>query len=151
AEKYNQIIRAAVCPGDRYSGIAAFEGMSKEGDYKYEGLSVHGCDSVVTLHLLVVDGSTNTIKDVVSVDQLPYVLNDVELLPAGTKEGQYTKQLSMPCGDITVEITVGVSSAIVDINAVPNSLKKVVVNGRLYINRNDEWYDALGKSVNCPL
>lgn len=151
AEKYNQIIRAAVCPGDRYSGIAAFEGMSKEGDYKYEGLSVHGCDSVVTLHLLVVDGSTNTIKDVVSVDQLPYVLNDVELLPAGTKEGQYTKQLSMPCGDITVEITVGVSSAIVDINAVPNSLKKVVVNGRLYINRNDEWYDALGKSVKCPL
>ena len=103
------LIRAAICQGEVYNE-GVFGGISKAGDYPSQQKSVYGCDSVVTLHLLVAQPTaeqTFELFDTVSVENLPYVLNGVELLPVGTAEGVYTETVTLGCGEATLVVTVG--------------------------------------------
>ena len=97
--------RAAICQGEKYIDDV-WNGVSKAGDYPSKQTTIWGCDSTVTLHLLVADASL-TLTDTISPAQLPYVLNDTELLPEGTAEGTYTRTVSLTCGEAVITITVG--------------------------------------------
>lgn len=101
--------RAAICQGDRYED-SYWAGLTKPGDYPTPHKTVWGCDSIVTLHLMVanLDNSGKIVLvDSVEVGDLPYVLNDEELLPATATEGVYTRPIKLACGDAIITIVVG--------------------------------------------
>ena len=98
-------VRGAICQGDRYS-YDVWAGLSEAGDYPSKQTSVYGCDSIVTLHLMVA-GEDLVLRDSITTDKLPYVLNGEELLGADTQEGLYTKIVDLRCGEVTLVITVG--------------------------------------------
>ena len=98
-------VRAAICQGEKYDSDV-WSGLGNAGDYPSKQQTVWGCDSIVTLHLLVV-GESLQLTDTISVSELPYVLNGEELLPEGTAEGVYTKTIDLSCGKATIAITVG--------------------------------------------
>ena len=103
------LIRAAICDGEVYNK-GVFGGLTKPGDYPSMQKTVYGCDSIVTLHLLVATATeeqTFVLNDSVSPKNLPYVLNDEEILPVGTEEGVYTRTINLNCGEATLVITVG--------------------------------------------
>lgn len=102
-------IRAAICPNEKYDEYP-FRGLSEAGDWTSTLKTVYGCDSIVTLHLLVATATeeqTFVLNDSVSPENLPYVLNDEEILPVGTEEGVYTRTVNLNCGEATLVITVG--------------------------------------------
>lgn len=150
------LIRAAICQGEVYNE-GVFGGLSKAGDYPSEQKTVYGCDSVVTLHLLVAtpqQDQTYLITDTVSVSNLPYVLNGQEILPVGTAEGVYTEKITLNCGEANLVITVGkaqgISSVYVNTLAVtPNPAavgEPVHVLGS-YSNADVEVLSATGAVV----
>jgi len=160
SEEYT-FFRAAICQGEVYDeGI--FGGLRTAGDYSTpkgdQGLkTVYGCDSVVTLHLLVAtpqQDQTYLITDTVSVSNLPYVLNGREILPVGTAEGVYTEKITLNCGEANLVITVGkaqgISSVYVNTLAVtPNPAavgEPVNVLGS-YSNADVEVLSATGAVV----
>ena len=117
-EAADTLIRAAICQGESYTNDV-WVGLTQAGVYPSEQKTVWGCDSIVTLDLLVA-GADLTINDTIEVEELPYVLNGEELLPVGTETGIYTKTLNLGCGEVTVVIMVG---QLTDINNVfTNSL-----------------------------
>ena len=117
-EAADTLIRAAICQGESYSQDV-WVGLTQAGVYPSEQKTVWGCDSIVTLDLLVA-GADLTINDTIEVEELPYVLNGEELLPVGTEIGVYTKTINLSCGEATVVIMVG---QLTDINSVfTNSL-----------------------------
>ena len=104
APKDSVTLRAAIIEGQTYSeGI--WRGLSKAGDYPITLTNRFGCDSVVTLHLMVVPAE-GVLSDSISVDQLPYVLDGVELLDANTKPGTYTFQESRDGVAFKLEVTI---------------------------------------------
>lgn len=104
------IVRAAICQGESYSKDV-WVGLSQAGDYPSKQETVWGCDSIATLHLMVA-GADQTIYDKISVEELPYVLNGEELLPVGTPEGVYTKDVELTCGTMKAVITVGEATGV---------------------------------------
>ena len=150
-------IRAAICQGETYTE-GVFVGLRNPGDYSTphgpEGLhTIYGCDSIVTLHLLVAqptEEQTFVLEDTVSVANLPYILNGEELLPAGTPDGIYPQTITLGCGDATLTILVGTAQGIDAVNASEKVARKLFYNGHIYIICNDEWYNAEGKKVNDP-
>lgn len=117
------LIRAAICEGEVYSNDV-FAGLTRAGDYPSEQKTIYGCDSIVTLHLLVAKPNTTTqtyeLSDTVSSTNLPYVLNGQELLPVGTERGQYTRTITLGCGEAVITINVDHADAVDNIFA--NSL-----------------------------
>jgi hypothetical protein len=101
-------VRGAICQGETYSQDV-WAGLTKAGDYPSKQQTVWGCDSIATLHLMVA-GADKTITDNISLEELPYVLNGEELLPASTTAGTYTKLIDLGCGTITVVIHVAVGT-----------------------------------------
>ncbi len=99
-------IRALICKNETYNKDP-FRGMSNAGDYRLPLQSQYGCDSIIALHLMVADAEHMALVDSITLDELPYILNDVELLPAGTTEGTYTREVNLSCGAVTLTIVVG--------------------------------------------
>lgn len=99
------IMRAAICKGSTYNKYV-WSGLTAAGDYPSKQETVWGCDSIATLHLMVVDADL-TLKDSIAVNQLPYMLEDMKLLPVGTAEGTYTRIVELSCGSVTLTIVVG--------------------------------------------
>lgn len=111
-------VRGAICQGEKYDNDV-WAGLTQAGDYPSKQETVWGCDSIVTLHLMVADANKTIYDNITSAD-LPYVLNGEELLPVGTTDGTYTKLIDLSCGTITAVITVG---KVTDVNSVyQNSL-----------------------------
>jgi hypothetical protein len=111
-------VRGAICQGEKYDNDV-WAGLTQAGDYPSKQETIWGCDSIVTLHLMVADANKTIYDNITSAD-LPYVLNGEELLPVGTTDGTYTKLIDLSCGTITAVITVG---KVTDVNSVyQNSL-----------------------------
>lgn len=118
-EEAYTFFRAAICQGEVYD-VYPFGGLRNPGDYSTPGgeqglHTIYGCDSIVTLHLLVAtptDEQTFMLEDSIAVNNLPYVLNDVEILPVGTEVGVYTRTINLNCGEATLVITVGYPQSI---------------------------------------
>ena len=118
-EEAYTFFRAAICQGEVYD-VYPFGGLRNPGDYSTPGgeqglHTIYGCDSIVTLHLLVAtptDEQTFMLEDSIAVNNLPYVLNDVEILPLGTEVGVYTRTINLNCGEANLVITVGYPQSI---------------------------------------
>ena len=148
----SRFIRAAICQGEVYND-GVFAGLSRAGDYPSAQKTIYGCDSIVTLHLLVAqptEQQTFAISDGIATEDLPYVLNDIELIPVGTVDGIYVRTIDLGCGEVTLTISVGDAQGINNVNASGTIARKLLVNGNLYIICNDEWYNAEGKKVSDP-
>lgn len=146
-------VRAAICQGESYSQ-ANWAGLTKAGDYPVKLETVWGCDSVVTLHLLVA-GADQTIYDKIAVEELPYVLNGEVLLSVGTTDGVYTKLVDLSCGTMTVVITVGESTGVANVFSntlalAPNTVavgQETSVIGTFAADAVLEVYQATGALV----
>ena len=101
-------VRGLICRGEKYDNDV-WAGLTQAGDYPSKQETVWGCDSIVTLHLMVADGSLE-VYDEISSEELPYVLNGYELLPVGTAPGTYSRIVDINCGTATVVITVDKAS-----------------------------------------
>jgi hypothetical protein len=101
-------VRGLICRGEKYDNDV-WAGLTQAGDYPSKQETVWGCDSIVTLHLMVADGSLE-VYDEISSEELPYVLNGYELLPVGTAPGTYSRPVNINCGTATVVITVDKAS-----------------------------------------
>lgn len=118
------LIRGAICQGEVYDE-GLFGGLRNPGDYSTphgdQGLkTIYGCDSIVTLHLMVAqptEAQTFEIYDTISSGELPYVLNGVELLPKGTERGVYPRTITLGCGEAMVVINVDNADGVDDIYA----------------------------------
>ena len=118
-EEAYTFFRAAICQGEVYD-VYPFGGLRNPGEYSTphgeQGLhTIYGCDSIVTLHLLVATPTaeqTYELQDSIAVNNLPYVLNDEEILPVGTEVGVYTRTINLNCGEATLVITVGYPQSI---------------------------------------
>ncbi len=104
-ETQKTFFRALICSDERYSDDA-FRGLNQPGEYTSTQKTIWGCDSIITLHLVVAD-IENVAEDSIALAELPYVIDGVELLDKDTKEGVYVKTVNTSCGSIILTITVG--------------------------------------------
>ena len=134
--------------GEGYSDEIFTEPIKKQGVYTKTVQGSLGCDSTVTLYLMVVDVVTNSAYDTVTVDQLPYEFLG-QVIPAGKPAGNYTLPFTSPCGQNTV-LTVTVLDSpegFWNPNYSGRKIRKVVVDNKLFIVVDDRWYDVTGMSV----
>ena len=97
-------LRAAIVEGQTYNE-GVWRGLSKAGDYPVTLSNAYGCDSIVTLHLMVVPAE-GVLSDTITIDQLPYILDGVQLLDANAKPGTYTFQESRGGVAFKLEVTI---------------------------------------------
>lgn len=146
----HEIRNHVICAGERY-GDDVYHGISRTGTYPITTQNEYGCDSLITLNLYVTD-ETGIIEISVPQNQLPFIVNDIELLPENTAQGQYTRTLTLPdCGEQELRITVGEPTALWDLirsNEWDNQARKIIYKGQLIIIRNGRYYNALGSAVN---
>lgn len=98
--------RVIACTGTTYSDDL-IQGLTQD----YHGSTVttskvSGCDSTVIIDIWFADPSKTVYVDV-PVNELPLVINGVEVVAAGTSEGEYNRTVETDCGTINVVVTVG--------------------------------------------
>lgn len=142
---YASAHRELICMDASYSDDL-FSDLTLPGVYVKDTTTIFGCDSTVTLTLLVADVN-KTAYDTIKVDELPYVLNGLTLLDLQTEPGEYELTLTSDCGFITVNVFVDGATGLNHLHAIDNKARKVFVDGKVYIVINDNWYDAQGKPV----
>ena len=81
---------AVICQGQRYRDELFSE--TETGTYHETTASVNGCDSIVTLHLYVADAN-GALYDTVRVEQLPYMFDGREFIPADADKDDYAFKL----------------------------------------------------------
>lgn len=73
----------------------------------YNGLSVHNCDSVVTLHLYIKDTSAYTVYDTICSGQLPYTWNGISVTAGGPAAAVFVTPNAVNCDSVvTLNLTV---------------------------------------------
>ncbi|MBR1631520.1 MAG: T9SS type A sorting domain-containing protein, partial [Paludibacteraceae bacterium] len=144
--------RAMICTGSSYDD-GQFVGLTREVTVSATDISlVSGCDSIVTLKLFVANAG-ETRHDTIAPADLPYVLNGTELLPAGTANGTYENTVSLPCGNVTLFITVGSSTGLHDawgsnVRIAPNPVsvnEPIRITGLTAGRQTISIYDAVGR------
>ena len=153
-------IYESICQGKSYlfGGMELTQSNPENSPYVLNSVSSVGCDSITYLYLTVVPNDTLTIDTTLTIDELPFMYNDIEVLPIGTSDGIYTPSLSIdPCTTVQFNIEV----------ILPTSVDGVQIGGiRIYpsivetgesvtidfgnMNPNNmlvEVYDVLGKRV----
>ncbi len=106
APKYNYVIEAAICDGETYNA----NGFTVQAENTYPKTEVSrltGCDSLVTLNLLVIrDGETEReVTRDITVDQLPYSFYGEEY-DENTRPGTYTGQVNVTSESGSCSMTV---------------------------------------------
>ena len=149
-------IYAIICEGQYYRDELFYENQT--GVYKETTSSVAGCDSIVTLHLTVLEGD-GVIYDTVSVDDLPYYYEGEELIPAGSPAKDYVFPLESTSEDCSPELHVHVwqktgleSAQSLQLSVAPNPVQ---VGEPLYIltdihagaDFTATVYNAIGQEV----
>lgn len=137
--------RVAICHGMYYSD-QTFIDLSRQGFYTITVSSHDDCDSIVSLDLLVSDIDYNIVDSIMPED-LPYIVNGEEILPAGTEDGVYHAGLSLDCGDVLLTIYLGEQykpEGWMDIRSKQGRARKILKNGILYIELDGELWSVLG-------
>ena len=156
-----QTINATIKDGEKYSENG-FNGLSRQGQYTLELVSVDGCDSTVTLNLFVIKADTTYVNVEITTDDLPYEYETITY-DEETEPGTYVDTIIVVKDDVeyviihTLIVTVGdaiESIHVESLTMVPNPLK---ANQILYITneftmeeRNGlvvEVFDMLGQRV----
>ncbi|MBR1563829.1 MAG: fibronectin type III domain-containing protein [Paludibacteraceae bacterium] len=134
-----------ICYGSTYTDENV-SGISARGDYEFNLQTEYGCDSIVTLHLLVANVE-NVVNDTVLTTDLPYICNGEELIPADGEERLYTFLQNSDCGPITLNVTVGTVTGVSNLVGGKPTVQKVFMDNRIYIIRNGKWFDVVGNEV----
>jgi len=113
-KSYNQSENLVICQNDLpYSWRdTIFQTGSVTGNYVFHRHTVHGCDSTVTLHLVVNSVINMTVLDTVCDDAFPYTWRDTTFL-YGTVSGDYVfHRVSVSGCDsiVTLSLTIGHNS-----------------------------------------
>ena len=118
--------RTSVCQGDSYND-EVFSGLTTAGIYTQTVQNAYGCDSTVTLHLLVADAK-GAVYDTIRQTDLPYFYEGVEFLGKNTKVGDYRHDVQSSCGQVTLFMHVYLETAIANtsvhtLHLTPNPAK----------------------------
>ena len=116
ASKYDVVIERAVCADGSYTGDG-FVGVATERPQTLELVSSEGCDSIVTLNLLMVeDGETRDVERTITTDQLPFEFYG-EVFDEDTEEDVYHRTVTVSTPDgctATVNLTLTVGEPVED-------------------------------------
>ncbi|MDY6348544.1 MAG: C10 family peptidase, partial [Bacteroidales bacterium] len=85
-----------------------FGAGSESGDYVFTKTTSNGCDSVVTLHLIINNSVTETTEQTICSSELPYTWRDT-IFGAGSESGDYmfTKTAANGCDSVvTLQLTI---------------------------------------------
>ncbi len=118
--------RTSICQGDSYND-EVFSGLNKAGTYTQTVLNDYGCDSTITLHLLVADAK-GTVYDTIRQTDLPYLYEGKVFLGENTKVGDYQHDVQSSCGQVTLFMHVYLETAIANtsvqtLHLTPNPAK----------------------------
>ena len=118
--------RTSICQGDSYND-EVFSGLNKAGTYTQTVLNDYGCDSTITLHLLVADAK-GAVYDTIRQTDLPYLYEGEVFLGENTKVGDYQHDVQSSCGQITLFMHVYLETAIANtsvqtLHLTPNPAK----------------------------
>ena len=102
--------RTSICSGDTYSD-EVFAGLNRSGIYTQTVQTAYGCDSTVTLYLLVAD-EQRAVYDTILQSDLPYIFEGETFLGANTKVGDYQHDIQSSCGQVTLYMHVYSETAI---------------------------------------
>lgn len=118
--------RTSICQGDSYND-EVFSGLKKAGIYTQTVQNAYGCDSTITLHLLVADAE-GAVYDTIRQTDLPYLYEGEIFLGENTKVGDYRHDVQSSCGQVTLFMHVYVETAIANtsvrtLHLTPNPAK----------------------------
>ncbi len=118
--------RTSVCQGDSYND-EVFSGLTTAGIYTQTVQNAYGCDSTVTLHLLVADAK-GAVYDTIRQTDLPYLYEGEIFLGKNTKVGDYRHDVQSSCGQVTLFMHVYLETAIANtsvhtLHLTPNPAK----------------------------
>lgn len=156
-----QTINATIKDGEKYNENG-FNGLYRQGTYTLRLTSQDGCDSTITLNLVVITTDTTYVEFEITTEDLPYEYYDV-FYDENTQPGTYIDTILISQDSIdyviihtlTITLVDDIDNVVIEaLSIVPNPLK---VNQILYINneftveeRNSlvvEVFDMLGQSV----
>ena len=159
--EYNIIINDAIREGEKYAG-EGFKGISRQGTYTLNLKSVDGCDSVVTLNLLVLKDETNYVEYEITTDDLPYSYYSINY-DENTKPGTYTDTITVTVDGVDyvvvhtliISLPSGLGAITVqDLVLAPNPVKAsetlYVINDFSLEERNGlrfELFNSMGQCV----
>ena len=132
-----------ICKGNEYTDDL-FIGLTTSGTFTTTTTSVQGCDSTVTLYLVVVDPQEPDQYITYYTKDLPLVIEGEEVLPIGTEPGEYTWTIETECGVVTYHITLTEWSDLHDLNAEGEVAVKRIEHNQLIIYKNGRRFNALG-------
>lgn len=108
---FRKTITGVICSGTTYDQNG-FSGINKSGVWVLPKRSEGGCDSTVTLDLIVIDGEETAVMLEIEQDELPYHFADT-VFGADTEEGVYRVVRDVTSDDgscqsrVTLTLTVG--------------------------------------------
>ena len=93
-----------LCAGDTYTDAAFPNGISAAGTYTATVKTAYGCDSTVTVKMLV--ANNGAAYDTITIEELPYVYAEDTILGTNVGAGDYEFPLQATCGQVTLYIHV---------------------------------------------
>jgi hypothetical protein len=149
---YRQTINAVIQEGDVYSENG-FVGLAFDGVYTLPLKSADGCDSTLTLNLVVINSDTTYVETEITTNDLPFEYYDV-YYDENTEPGVYIDTIYMDldsCENCVIihTLTILVADAVNDVriynvSLVPNPIK---ANEVLYVNADFTELESKGLIV----
>ena len=112
SEKYTVDQHRIICAGDTYTDAAFPNGISTAGTFTATVTTAYGCDSTVTIHMLV--ANNGAAYDTITLAQLPYVYAEDTIIGTNIGIGDYEFPLQATCGQVTLHINVKDTAQAVD-------------------------------------
>lgn len=156
-----QTINATIKDGEKYSENG-FNNLSRPGTYHLKLESVDGCDSTVTLNLVVLKSDTTYVEFEITTDELPYEYEDV-YYDENTQPGTYVDTIVVTKDGMEYVIihtliikladaleTISVKSLIMAPNPLKSNQTLYITNEFTFEERNGlivEVFDILGQRL----
>jgi hypothetical protein len=113
-----------------WNGISVSNPAGNTATAVYNGQSVFGCDSIVTLHLHVKDTSANTVNHTICSNQLPYTWNGIIVTTGGPSAATYITPNAVGCDSVVkLNLTVHNTSAFTELKTKCSNQMPFVWNG----------------------
>ena len=146
---FRQTIDTMICKGSSY--LFFDQTITESGVYTKELRSVEGCDSSITLNLMVIGGDTTYVEKTITTEDLPYAYMDYLYYDVATQPSKYVDTIVVEvddCKDIIIHtLIVELSDAIdyvdnKDLILVPNPIS---VNDVLFVEA--EFIDSAHEDI----
>jgi hypothetical protein len=148
---YRKTITATIKNGEKYNENG-FNGLSREGTYTLPLKSVDGCDSTITLNLVVLKHDTTYVENEITTADLPYEYESL-YFDENTAPGTYIDTISVTIDGVDYiiihKLIITIADALDDVMSqnlviVPNPLR---ANQTLYIINDFTAEERIGLFV----